>query len=199
MVLKLSGKDLEKLGNIEGLNEKKKKRTSFCRLKDAIETMNKSSEKDRVYFNTDYTVCILEFQDIAFLSYNDLLRLHNKDLYKFKMGWHDRIAKLLHDLNLEKWESMKKEPILVEFLYRTKNAQIYDPDAIVSAFKSALDGLVHAGLLEDDKVENVPLIIPKQEKTKGTNSLYIVLSKMPNIEEFYSDTFKMVINNKNNT
>jgi len=199
MVLKLRGKDIEKLGNIEGLTNNKKKRTSFCRLKDAIDTMNKTSENDRIYFNSDYTVCILEFQDIAFLSYNDLLRLHNKDLYKFKMGWHERIAKLLQDLNLEKWENMKKNPILIEFLYKTKNAQIYDPDAIVSAFKSTLDGLVHAGLLIDDKVENVPLIIPKQEKTKGENSLYIVLSKMPNIEDFYSEAFKMVINNKNKT
>jgi len=83
-------------------------------------------------------------------------------------------------------------------MYKTKNAQEYDPDAIVSAFKSALDGLVNSGILIDDKVANVPLIIPRQEKTKKENSLFIVLSKIENVERFYSETFNKVIKNFSN-
>lgn len=193
-MVKLTKKELEKLA---GLNTdivvKKKTRNSFDRLSDAVDIMRQDNSRDRILFNKDYTACILEFNNIAFLSNNDLLRIDNRYLYKFKMAWHDRVESLVKGVNLSEWEETKKGQILIEFLYKTKNAQVYDPDSISSAFKSTLDGIVNSGLIFDDKVENIPLIIPKQEKTKNENSLFIVLSKIDTIEKYYSTYFKDLI------
>jgi len=194
-LVKLTKKDLEKLGNINNFTDipKKKTRNSFDRLNDAIDIMNSDNSRDRIYFNNDYSACIIEFNNIALLSNNDLLRIDNRYIYKFKMCWHDRVVNLLNGVDLKNWEETKKSQILIEFLYKTKNAQVYDPDSISSAFKSTLDGIVKAGLLVDDKIDNVPLIIPRQEKTKNENSLIIVLSKLDNIDRFYSNYFKDVL------
>lgn len=193
-MVKLTKKELEKLAGLNtNIVVKKKTRNSFDRLSDAVDIMRQDNSRDRILFNKDYTACILEFNNIAFLSNNDLLRIDNRYLYKFKMAWHDRVESLIKGVNLSEWEETKKGQILIEFLYKTKNAQVYDPDSISSAFKSTLDGIVNSGLIIDDKVENIPLIIPKQEKTKNENSLFIVLSKIDNIEKYYSTYFKDVI------
>jgi len=197
-MIKLSARELEKLSKAMGTSieiPEKKKRTAFDRLKDATDTMNEKGINDKIYFNDNFTICILEFRNIAFLSNNDLLRIDNREIYKFKMAWHHRVEELVKTTNLTKWNQTKESPILIEFMYKTKNAQQYDPDAIVSAFKSTLDGLVKSGMILDDKVEHIPLIIPRQEKTKKENSLFIVLSRLDNIEKYYSETFKKVINN----
>lgn len=197
-MIKISSSDLKKLSEATGTElglPKKKARNAFDRLLDATEIMNEPGINDKIYFNDDSSICILEFRNIAFLSNNDLLRIDNREIYKFKMAWHHRVEELAGTTNLTEWNKTKNSPILVEFLYKTKNAQEYDPDAIVSAFKSTLDGLVKSQLLIDDKVENIPLIIPRQEKTKKENSLFIVLSKLDNVEKYYSNTFKKVINN----
>ncbi len=182
--MKLTSSQVKKLTKSTGIIfEKKKTRTAFDRLQDAIDIMNQKGVNDKIYFNDDYSVCILEFRNIAFLSNNDLLRIDNREIYKFKMAWHDRVDDLIKKIDISKWEDTKKNQILIEFMYKTKNAQEYDPDAIVSAFKSTLDGMVKSGLLNDDKVSDVPLIIPRQEKTKKENSLFIVLSKIGGVEK----------------
>lgn len=198
--MKINNRDLKNLmkttgKSIEGV---KKTRTSFDRLQDATDIVNQKGINDNIYFNEDFSECILEFRDIAFISNNDLLRIDNREIYKLKMAWHTRVDDLVKKVNIEKWEETKKHPILIEFMYKTKNAQEYDPDAIVSAFKATLDGIVNSGLIIDDKVSHVPLIIPRQEKTKKENSLFVVLSKIGTVERFYSDTFKKVINNFSN-
>jgi hypothetical protein len=199
-MIKLSEKDLLKMAVNAGHNVqiKKKTRNAFDRLNDATDIMNELGVNDKIYFNADSSICIIEFRNIAFLSNNDLLRIDNRDIYKFKMAWHERVHSLVQKVDLTAWSETKQSPLLIEFMYKTKNAQEYDPDAIVSAFKSVLDGLVNSGILVDDKVVNVPLIIPRQEKTKKENSLFIVLSKIGNVERFYSDTFNNVIKNFSN-
>lgn len=195
--MKLTNRDLKKMVQSSGqkIEGVKTGRTSLDRLIDATDIMNQKGINDNIYFNEDYSICILEFRNIAFISNNDLLRIDNREIYKFKMAWHNRVEDLVKTINLLQWDETKKEPLLIEFLYKTKNAQEYDPDAIVSAFKSTLDGLVKSGLLIDDKVSHVPLIIPRQEKTKKENSLFVVISKIGNVKRFYSDTFNKVINN----
>lgn len=193
-MVKMNKKDLLNLIDLPvDLKPKKKQRDAFDRLEDALKIMNSDSSRDRVLFNSDFSACILEFQNIAFLSNNDLLRIDNRYLYKFKMSWNARIEKLLKGVDISEWNETKKGKILIEFLYKTKNAQIYDPDAIVSAFKSTLDGIVNVGILEDDKVDNVPLIIPRQEKTKKENCLVVVLSKLDNVEKYYTENFNNVL------
>lgn len=193
-MVKINKKDIEKLiGSSIDLAPPKKQRSAFDRLEDAVSIMKSDNSRDKILFNQDYSACILEFNNIAFLSNNDLLRIDNRYLYKFKMSWNNRIEKLLKGVDLSNWEETKKGKILIEFLYKTKNAQVYDPDAISSAFKSTLDGIVNVGILEDDKVENVPLIIPRQEKTKNENSLIVVLSKLDNVEKYYTANFNNVL------
>lgn len=203
MAVRLNSKDLKKLLADNKLpNDTISKpitRTARDRLNDAIDIMNAEGVDDKIFFNETHNICILEFQNIAFISNNDLLRIDNREIYKLKMGWHNRIEALVKGVSLEKWQRTKENKILIEFLYKTKNAQMYDPDAICSAFKAPLDGLVASGLIKDDNLDCVPLIIPRQEKTKNENSLYIVLSECPNIESFYTDTFKMVITKNNKT
>lgn len=195
--MKLTNRDLKKIVQSSGqkIEGVKTGRTSLDRLIDATDIMNQKGINDNIYFNENHSICILEFRNIAFISNNDLLRIDNREIYKFKMAWHNRVEELVKTTNLLQWNETKKEPLLIEFLYKTKNAQEYDPDAIVSAFKSTLDGLVKSGLLIDDKVAHVPLIIPRQEKTKKENSLFVVISKIGNVERFYSDTFNKVISN----
>lgn len=186
----------ELIAKIEGKEVKKKTRNAYDRLHDAVKIMNKENPNDRLLFNNDYTVCFIELKDIYFLSNNDLLRMDNREIYKFKMSWHNRIHNLIKDSDISGWEETKKSPLLIEFLYKSKNAQLYDPDAVCAAFKSPLDGLVKSGLIRDDTINEVPLIIPRQEKTKGINELYIVLSPMPDIKKYYTDVFQSVISGK---
>lgn len=198
-MVKFNKKELEKLIGVSkdlisnDLITTNKKRTAFDRLNDAVKIMNSDNSRDKIFFNEDFSACIIEFHNIAFLSNNDLLRIDNRHLYKFKMSWNERLSSLLNNLDISNWNESKKGKILIEFLYKTKNSQIYDPDSIISAFKSTLDGIVNVGLLEDDKVENVPLIIPRQEKTKNENSLIVVMSRLNNVEKYYTDNFNNVL------
>lgn len=179
----------------------KKKRTSIDRLKDATATLKKFPVEDKLFLSGD--TIILDFKDIALVSNNDLLRIDNREIYSFKTAWHDRVSNLLKGVDLSNWKT-KENPVIIEFLYKTKNAKVYDPDSIVSAFKSTLDGLVCSGVLKDDTVENIPLIIPRQEKyivkdkdeTK-INTLTIVISPAYDITKYYTETFKKILVNKN--
>lgn len=171
----------------------KPKNDSKVRLKKAISLIREPDSRDAVFFNEANDVCIIKLHRVAFISYNDLLRLDNRSIYPFKMAWHKRISGLFETVDMTKWIERNEEEKVVEFIYKTKNAQTYDADAIVSAFKSALDGLVEVKVLNDDNQSNLPLIIPRQEKAKGENSLFIVISSAGDIRRYYSDAFKKVI------
>lgn len=215
MPLKINKKEFESLKNsskkdiIESISLqeskelflKNKKRTSIDRLKDATCTLKKYPVADKIYLSKD--TIILDFIDIALVSNNDLLRIDNREIYAFKLAWHERVANLLKGVDLSNWDT-KNHPVIIEFLYKTKNAKNYDPDSIVSAFKSTLDGLVCSGVLKDDTVEHIPLIIPRQEKynigekkLNKINTLTIVISPANELEKYYTDTFKKVLKNKN--
>ena len=176
--------------------EKKKSNGIKDRLKKATALVRQIDERDAVYFNGDKTICIIKLFNISFLSYNDLLRLDNRSIYSFKMAWHNRLRELFKSVDMTDWIKHNSEEKLVEFVYQTKNSQTYDADAIVSAFKSTLDGMVDVGLLEDDDKKNLPIIIPRQEKNKGESNLFIVVSALKDIREYYTETFKEVIDDK---
>lgn len=109
-MIKLNRNDLLKLAASAGhqIETKKKTRTSFDRLNDATEIMNQEGINDKIYFNADSSVCIIEFRNVAFLSNNDLLRIDNRDIYKFKMAWHERVHALVKKVDLSAWEETKK-------------------------------------------------------------------------------------------
>lgn len=174
----------------------KPKRTAIDRINDAVIIIEQYPNNDKIYLHKD--TLILNFEDIALISNNDLLRTDNRKIYVFKKAWHERVAHLLKNVDLSKWKT-KTVPVVIEFLYCTKNAKRYDPDSIISAFKSPLDGLVEAGVLNDDTVEDIPIIIARQEKSttcpirdKKINTLTIVISPVNDISRYYSEAFKKI-------
>ena len=185
MALKISDRLVSKKPKI--------KNDSKSRLRKAIELNKESDSRDAVFFNKNNDICVIKLHKVAFISYNDLLRLDNRGIYPFKMSWHKRLSDLFETVDMSEWMKSNCEPKLIEFIYKTKNAQTYDADAISSAFKFTLDGIVEVGLLGDDNQKNLPLIIPRQERAKGENSLSIVISNIGDINRFYSETFKSVI------
>jgi len=179
----------------------KEKRTAIDRINDAVVTLEQYPNNDKVYMHKD--TLILNFEDIALISNNDLLRTDNRKIYGFKKAWHERVAHLLKNVDLSNWKT-KENPVVIEFLYCTKNSKRYDPDSIISAFKSTLDGLVEAKVLKDDTVEDIPLIIARQEKSticpernKKINTLTIVISPANDISRYYSEAFKKITENMN--
>lgn len=209
MPLLISKKDFDKINNkkkdksvIEVISKEdvlntKKTRTSIDRLKDATNILRTRPNVDKLYLSSD--TIILEFIDIALVSNNDLLRIDNREIYSFKSAWHERVLDLIKGVDLSNWKT-KDAPVVIEFLYKTKNAKVYDPDSIVSAFKSTLDGLVCAKILKDDTVEHIPIIIPRQEKyipkdkdDKKINTLTIVISPAHDITKYYTDAFKKIV------
>lgn len=185
MALKISERLLSK--------KEKPKNDSRARLKKATDIIRESDSRDVVYFNENFDICIIKLYNVAFLSYNDLLRLDNRSIYPFKMAWHKRLADLFKTVDMDEWIKNNSDEKVIEFIYKTKNGQTYDADSIASAFKSTLDGLVDVKILADDKESNLPLIIPRQEKAKGENSLFIVISCAGDINRYYSETFKKVL------
>lgn len=194
MAIKLNKKDMKKF-NINTVDIKKND-TPKDRLQRAIEKVSKNNYKDKIFFNEDFSVCILEINDTALLSNNDILRVDNRALNKLKKAWHNRIVSLVKNKDIKQWESIKSKQILVEILYRPSSGKFLDPDAISAAFKAPLDGLIEAKLINDDNLNHVPLIIPRQEKSliKGETQLIIVLSELKDINKYYSSFFYSLIN-----
>lgn len=204
MKLKLSETDLQKIiknnknlineNSLKKENSNEKKYSPKKRLNNAINLLKTNDKSnDKIYFNKDFSECILEINDITLLSFNDLLRNDNRHLFSFKKNWECRILNLLKHKDISNWENTKNQPILIEFLYKTD--KFVDPDSICASFKYPLDGLVKSGLLIDDNNKHVPLIIPRQEKrTEKFDSLIIVLSPLKDIKKYYTNSFQSIIN-----
>jgi hypothetical protein len=56
-----------------------------------------------------------------------------------------------------------------------------DPDGLVSGFKYVVDGLVHLGILTNDKPQNIGFPYYAHEKCKrGQGKLHVVVKALPN-------------------
>lgn len=189
--IKLTQEQLRKFG-VEVT--KKKYISPFERLQNAIIIMEKSKKEDEIYFDLKNNSCALILKDIKLISNNDLLRNDNRKINKFKKLWHQRIVDLVEKNYLNEWDNIKENKIILECLYKPSHGRFMDPDAVAAAFKAPLDGLVESGLLIDDKIKHLPLIIPKQEKNnEKRDDLIMVLSSVNNIEKYYTSFFKNFI------
>lgn len=190
--LKLSNKELINLGIID----KKKYSTPFDRLQKAIKIMKENGKNDQLIFNKEKKIIILKIENMKILSNNDLLRNDNRKIMTYKKLWHKRIKELTSKYDLSEWESFKKLPLILECLYETRSGKFMDPDAITASFKSPLDGLVESGIIFDDKIKNIPLIIPVQQKNKeNRDDLTMVLSPAEDIQKYYTNFFKFCLEN----
>jgi len=173
---------------------KKKYTTPFDRLQKAISTMEFSEKEDKLCFDIKNETCALILKDIKLLSNNDLLRNDNRKIIKYKKLWHQRIYNLVSKNYNKDWDNIKKNKIILECLYKPSHGRFMDPDAIAAAFKSPLDGLVESGLLIDDKIKQLPLIIPRQEKNvEKRDDLIMVLTSINNVDAYYTSFFKSFI------
>lgn len=195
MAIRISDRDLKKINLTNKDNKDKviKKSNPKKRLENAIDLLKKDEKnEDKIYFNKDFSICVLELKNVTLLSFNDLLRNDNRHIYGFKKTWEKRIKDLVFMKDLSQWNETKKNPIIIEFLYKTD--KFVDPDSICAAFKYPLDGLVRAELLIDDDNTHIPLIIPRQEKrVEKKDDLIIVLSSLSDINKYYTETFKTLI------
>ncbi len=200
MAYKISNKDLNNLLSKRGakavdLEEpKKKRRTCIDRMNTAKDLLSELKTDDKIYFNKDCSVCLLEFNNVRLISNNDALKLSSRKMSAYKRLWHERVMKLVSKEVLEKWKESKEEKIKIEFLYEVETSNFMDYDGRQAAFKAPLDGIEEAGLIYDDSEKYVPLILGRQKKTAtGHPNLKIMLSVEKDPDRFYSDDFRKLL------
>lgn len=196
--MKINQKDLNKLikNNTNLINNnnktiKKVKRTYYDRLEDAIKTGFVFSN-DEIIINK-YSI-IFKFNDVVFLSHNDILRIHFKRMYRYIKLWKERVKSICKDKDFSEWHEFQDKPMKIEFLYNTKNNEFLDYDSTIGAFKFILDGLTENKIIVDDSMNYVPIILSKQLKNKEKNSIYVVVSilDIEKYNDYFSDEFKNI-------
>ena len=159
-------------------------------LKNAINLLKDFETNDKIYFNSDSTKCMLEFENISFLSLNISLRLGALKIEKYKSLWKTRVEKLVTKQALERWGDSSNNKILIEFLYESKTASFLDYDSLIASFKPALDGIESDKMIKDDSQKYVPLILARQHKSPdGIPRLKVMLSYIKEIDSFFSEDF----------
>lgn len=198
MGISISSKDLSKLMKSKNINKeslglkelKSSKTEAQNRMQKSIEKLKALRPDDEIYFNGDYTKCMIKISDVTLLSNNSSLRLGAKQMKDYKSLWIDRIKNLVSPKMLEEWEKNTfGNKILIEFCFEV-NHDFMDYDGRIAAFKAPLDGLEKAGLLKDDSWRNLSMILGKQRKSKDKKpNLFIMLSIEPDEDRYYSEEF----------
>lgn len=187
--MRINEKDLNKL-NIKN-NQKKKPKTYYDRLNEAIKT-GFCFKNDKIQLKEK--VLIIDLNNVYLLSHNDILRIHYKKLYPYIKLWKDRIKHVVEKVNLKSngWKIKENYKYKIEVLYTTKNSNYLDYDAVISASKYIIDGLIVSGVIEDDSIDFVPVILSKQNKNKEKNAIKVVVSQISEEEymSYYSEEFK---------
>lgn len=199
--MKISKKELNSLlknkekvkKNINNKNKiETKKRTYYDRLNDAIK-FGFNFREDKITINNKSA--ILHFNNVYLLSHNDILRINFKMMYKYIKLWKERVAHLVNKVSLEEWQETKSKKIKIEFLYTTKNSQCLDYDSTVGAVKFIIDGLTESSVIFDDSIEFIPVVLSRQKRTEGNNSLTVVLTPITEeeYETYFSNEFKNIL------
>ena len=177
------------------MQNKKQSRTYYDRLEDAI---NYGFNFDNDIFIQEEDSLILKFNDVYFLSHNDILRIHFKRLYKYIKLWKERVKSISKKIDINKWENVKNKLLKIEFIYVNNNNEFLDYDSTIASFKFILDGLTESKIIIDDNQDHVPIILSKQLKSKEKNSIIVIITVL-NQEEinnyFSEESKKIIINN----
>lgn len=195
----ISSKDLNKIlksngvdtSNMDCITQKKGGMTEAQkRLRDSVDKLSALQKNDELYFNKDYSKCVMKISDVTLLSNNTSLRLGARKMKDYKSLWIDRIKDLRDDAMIEKWKkSLEGNKMLIEFSYDV-NWDFMDYDGRQAAFKAPLDGLEKAGFLIDDSWRNVSMILAKQRKSKDKKpNLIIMISIEEDEDRYYSEEF----------
>jgi hypothetical protein len=197
-MVKLNNNELKKLINKKSGEEPKKiYRTPADRFQDVLAFNKVNTFSDKISFQDNF--CLIELNHIKLLSNNDVLRIDNRKLTSYKNQCKNRIKNLVNkkDNKYIKWlKFIENRPVKLEYIYAPQHGRKMDTtDGITGAFKYLVDGLVISGLLKDDTDDHIPFIIPKQ--FKGNDQIFILMTLIDNIEQYYSQELKSLIQKNN--
>lgn len=174
------------------IKNKKTSRTYYDRLEDAV---NYGFNFDKDSFIQKENSLILKFNDVYFLSHNDILRIHFKRLYRYIKLWKNRVIELSKKIDITKWEKIKNKKLKIEFIYINNNNEFLDYDSTIASFKFILDGLTESKIILDDNQDNIPIILSKQIKSIDSNSIIVILTPLEDsdIDNYFSIEAKEII------
>lgn len=173
------------LGNINNKSNSKNKISE--RFEGSIEK-NKSSYFDKIEIVDNSLV--IKLKNVDLITNNILLRVHNKEIYKYKKSWEDRIKRLYMDFS-EKYMWDFENVFCLEFLYSIPKRKFQDIDGLNAALKAVIDGLVLSGIIKNDKQENVPIQLPYQ--VEGDGDLVIVITPISDPVDYFTGTFRKLM------
>ncbi len=174
------------------IKNKKTSRTYYDRLEDAV---NYGFNFDKDSFIQKENSLILKFNDVYFLSHNDILRIHFKRLYRYIKLWKNRVIELSKKIDMTRWEKLKNKKLKIEFIYINNNNEFLDYDSTIASFKFILDGLTESKIILDDNQDNIPIILSKQIKSIDSNSIIVILTPLEDsdIDNYFSIEAKEII------
>lgn len=175
------------------MQTKKKSRTYYDRLEDAI---NFGFNFDKDIIKQDENSLIIEFNEVYFLSHNDILRIHFKRLYRYIKLWKERVINISKKIDKNNWDLIKINPLKIEFIYVNNNNEFLDYDSTIASFKFILDGLTESEIIIDDNQNHVPIILSRQLKSKDKNAIILVITPIQDIDinNFFSIQSNNIIN-----
>lgn len=167
---------------------KQKKRTYYDRLNEAVKT-GFPLGKDTLIEKENSI--IYKFHDVVLISNNDLLRIKFNLCTKYKNLWKERVENL--SKRIENKDIFKNKKVKIEYLLETNKSVTLDYDSAISSTKFITDGFVNSGLLIDDNLNYVPLILSNQKKVKKNevSKLYAIITVVDDeyLKSLYSDDF----------
>lgn len=191
-MVRISKKEIDKLLKIKSDPSfvEKKNKSPADRLQSVL-LFNQDNSNDSSF--VDHDQLVIELKDMRLLSNNDLLRIDNRKLTPYKNQCKNRIKNAIKSLDIKSWkEYTKDKQIKIEYIYAPSHGKKMDTmDGIPGAFKYLIDGLTINKLIIDDSDKYVPIAISKQ--FKGNNEIYILLTIIDDVENYYSPQFKKII------
>lgn len=151
---------------------------------------NKNTLSDQALFIADEGPRLeLHFPEAKLLSNNTVKRMLDVQLTPYKEGWKKRIADLVYGnlSSIRAWKKHLKYPLICEVLYLTSSPNLMDDDGLHGAFKVVLDGIVTAGIIQDDQKKHVVHIINWTEYSKVRPGLFVALFPAPRSTGYMTD------------
>lgn len=176
------------------IQNKKTARTYYDRLEDAI---NYGFNFDNDIIIQKEESLVIKFNNVYFLSHNDILRIHFKRLYKYIKLWKERVIYISKKIDTNLWEPIKNQPLKIEFIYLNNNNEFLDYDSTIASFKFILDGLTESKIIIDDNQQHIPIILSKQIKSKDNNGIILIITplKEEEINNYFSNESKNIVDN----
>lgn len=192
MAIRLSAKDIKSLGiNLGGDTKTKKKTTKTKEKIGSIKSSNSSLScyRDTLIIEPVERSLTITLIDAKTISHNDILRQHYAALNGYNKSWYARIERVVgkHQSIVESWlQSVKGELLVFEGLEYSKD--IRDTDSSSGSFKALVDGMVNAGLVEDDSPKFLLTLPPLPVKSEATK-IVLRLRPCPPLESIFSKDF----------